>query len=158
MKRLLLLAVCLLSPLLAMGEFADADAEERTIRARRAAFNDAIARNDSEAIREFLDEPFHLAAGDGDLLEGDMDYHVGGWAEHFAAFDEIRYVRSTESIRLSRYLPRAWETGSWRGYARRDGLTIERSGRYSAAWNKTDGVWKLAAELYVTLDCEGDGC
>jgi ketosteroid isomerase-like protein len=158
MKTVFAVVLCLLPPLIAADELADPDTEERAIRARRAAFNEAIARNDADAIREFLDEPFHLAAGDGDLLEGSMDYHIEGWAEHFAAYDEIRYVRSPQTIEVSRYVPRAWEQGRWRGYAVRDGLTIERSGRYSAAWNKVAGTWRIAAELYVTLDCDGDGC
>jgi hypothetical protein len=40
----------------------------------------------------------------------------------------------------------AWETGIWTAKN-----SYSNGGNYSAMWRKIDGIWKLQAELFVSL-------
>jgi len=35
---------------------------------------------------------------------------------------------------------------------------LENGGQYTAAWRKTDGIWRIYSELYVGLYCNGVDC
>lgn len=132
--------------------------DERAVLSQRLAFNAAIERNDSDAIRGYLDHPFQITTGAGEQRLYGADDEVDAWREFFASYDDVLYVRTPTTIDVSGHLPRAVEFGTWTGHANMAGESRELSGRYAAAWNKVDGQWKVASELYVTLNCEGRDC
>ena len=67
------------------------------------------------------------------------------------------YVRTPSAVEVGSNGQRAFESGSWVGTTETAG-DRRLGGRYSAYWRKVDGAWKIHAELFVTLSCEGTGC
>jgi hypothetical protein len=51
------------------------------------------------------------------------------------------------SIVISQNDSLAWETGQWTA-----DHSYSHGGNYSAMWRKTGNSWKLAAELFVSLE------
>jgi len=133
-------------------------ADEASIRAIRKASNEAIARHDVEAIVASIDSEYQITTGAGAFYRGGPDDEFRTWTEHFAEFDDVEYVRTTESVELSTWLPLAAESGSWTGSYRTENGIRNLNGRYLASWRKVNGDWKIHSELFVTLACEGQGC
>jgi ketosteroid isomerase-like protein len=49
----------------------------------------------------------------------------------------------------------AIEHGTWVGSRTSENGKLENGGQYTAAWRKTDGVWRIYSELFVGLFCSG---
>ena len=60
---------------------------------------------------------------------------------------------STGAIERSRE-----EHGTWVGSRTAENGKFEIGGQYTAAWKKTDGVWRIYSELFVGLYCNGVDC
>jgi len=60
---------------------------------------------------------------------------------------------STGAIERSRE-----EHGTWVGSRTRENGKFEFGGQYTAAWKKTDDVWRIYSELFVGLYCNGVDC
>lgn len=134
-----------------------AQTPEEEIRSLRARSNEAIARHDVEAVLSFLDDEYQITTGNGRLLQGSAG-EEDAWAAEFARADDLRYVRTPESVEVSVSGGRAAEVGKWVGtWTTAEGAT-RVGGRYAAHWRKAPGEWKIRAELFVTLHCEGAGC
>lgn len=58
------------------------NAEADAIKAARHASNQAIARQDVDAIVSFFDQEYVITTGAGVILPG-RDVQAGSWAEHF---------------------------------------------------------------------------
>lgn len=128
------------------------DAAESIARAR-AAQNDAIGAMDWDAVASYWTEDVTIRAGLGLAISGRWAYR-----EAFRQAASMRYVRTTESVRVSTEWPLAWETGTWIGRERQTGATLI-SGTYSAQWLRgNDRRWRIRSELFVALDCAGRGC
>jgi len=127
------------------------------IRELRNHFNSAIARHDVEAVISFLDVEYQITTGRGDVLHGRAG-EANGWRAEFARADDLVYVRTPESIDISASGERAAEIGSWVGSWTTPGGPHRAGGRYAAHWRRVDESWKIRAELFVTLWCEGVGC
>jgi ketosteroid isomerase-like protein len=119
-------------------------ATELAIRARRAAFNRAIAEGDAAAIGPILARDCVMVTGSDSAVIAGRLAQVKVWKREFAAKDRIAYVRTPESVALSSTEPVAMELGSW------DGSPIA-SGTYAAKWREVDGEWVIEAEVFVTL-------
>lgn len=127
---------------------------EGAIRARRDAFNDAIARHDAAAMVDFVDEHYQITTGNGARLAGDP---TAVWDGVFARAPDIRFVRTPTSVDVAASGIRAFEVGEWRGsWTTADGPQ-ELGGSYSAHWQR-DGEWRLLAEIFVTGWCRGPEC
>jgi ketosteroid isomerase-like protein len=133
-------------------------ADEASIRAIRMGSNEAIARHDVEAIVASIDSEYQITTGAGVFYRGGPDEELRAWSEHFAEYDDVVYVRTTESVELSTWLPIAAESGNWTGSYRTENGIRNLNGRYLASWRKVNGDWKIRSELFVTLACEGPGC
>ena len=134
-----------------------AQADEAAIRAARAASNEAIARQDAEAIVAFLDSEYQITTSVGRMSQGTAE-EVSAWNDLFAERPDVVYVRTPEEVEISRDYPLASESGSWIGtWTGADG-PVRTGGDYHAMWRYTPGGWKIRAELFVALFCEGDGC
>lgn len=127
------------------------------IRSLRSQSNAAIARHDAEAVVSFLDAEYQITDGSGDLFH-DRAAELEGWRAEFARAADLVYVRTPESVEVSTSGERAAEIGVWVGSWTTPGGGRRLRGRYAAHWRKVGGSWKIRAELFVTLSCEGGRC
>lgn len=124
------------------------------IKSKRIEFNMAIKNYDLDAITQFFDNDYIISYGSGSKVLSLKD-EIASWQDLFSSMKGAYYVRTPIEVIISNNLPLAYEHGNWVGTEDGDETF---SGRYTAAWRKTDGVWKLHNELFVTLGCEGAGC
>ena len=127
-----------------------APAAEIAIRARRAAFNAAIAACDAAAIGSILARDCVMVTGsDSAVIAGRMA-QVKVWRREFAVARPALYVRLPESVTVSPVEPIALEQGRWEGRDGADGPATS-AGSYAAKWRETGGDWVIVAEIFVTL-------
>lgn len=122
---------------------------ELAIRARRAAFNRAIAEGDVTAIGPILARDCVMVTGSDSAVIAGRLAQVKVWKREFAAKERIAYVRTPDSITVSATEPVAMELGSWAGVLK-DGAPLA-SGTYAAKWREVAGEWLIEAEVFVTL-------
>ncbi|MGF7152272.1 DUF4440 domain-containing protein [Novosphingobium gossypii] len=123
---------------------------ELAIRARRAAFNRAIADGDAAAIGPLLAKDCVMITGtDSAVIAGRMG-QVKVWRREFSHAGRLVYLRRLESVILSPVEPIAMESGHWQGAAP-GSETIAASGTYAAKWREVAGEWVIEAEVFVTL-------
>jgi ketosteroid isomerase-like protein len=136
----------LLFILLLSAHCATAQSADDLIRAARAASNEAIARQDVNGIVRGMLPDYSIVTGRGQHVQGRDSIFVF-WQKTFKAMPGVVYLRTPLAIAVSKNDSLAWETGQW---------TAEHSysngGNYSAMWRKTATSWKLAAELFVSLE------
>ncbi|NNM78653.1 nuclear transport factor 2 family protein [Sphingomonas sp. ID1715] len=129
---------------------------EREIRAQRAAFNRAIAAADLDAIAGVLADDVHIVTGSDSVHVSGKQPYLDRWADGFKDPNRLVFVRTTDRVTVSPLLPIALETGHWRGAP--SGKPDDWiGGDYTAKWRRTDGVWRVEVETYVTMRC-GGGC
>lgn len=127
--------------------FSQAHAEEELIRKVRQASNEAIARQDVDAIANFWLEDYVVIRGSG-VIEHGKEANKAEWQRIFKEAPQTNFKRYPSEIIISKTnADLAWETGKWKGFN-----TYSKGGRYSAQWKKKDGEWKLQAELFVALE------
>src|SRR5690349_19948489 len=99
---------------------------ELAIRARRAAFNRAIAEGDAAAIGPLLTRDCVMITGTDSAVIAGRVAQVKVWRREFSAADRLIYVRTPSLITPSPVEPIAMEQGEWRGSARQaDGEASE---------------------------------
>lgn len=123
---------------------------ELAIRARRAAFNRAIAAGDATAIGPILARDCVMITGTDSAVIAGRHAQVKVWTREFAAPRRLVYVRTPGAITLSSVEPIALEQGEWRGSAQADDA-LAASGLYTAKWREAGGQWVIEAEIFVTL-------
>jgi ketosteroid isomerase-like protein len=116
-----------------------------TIIASRAASNAAIAEHNIDGMAKYWLADFVQTTGKGTTLTG-TDAIVASWKELFKTNKTVLYVRTTSAIVIGDNGIMAWETGTWTAKN-----SYSNGGNYSAMWRKIDGIWKLQAELFVSL-------
>jgi ketosteroid isomerase-like protein len=125
-------------------------AAELAIRARRAAFNRAIAARDADAIGPILARDCVMVTGsDSAVITGRLA-QVKVWRREFSVPSPALYVRTTEAVTVSTIEPVAMETGRWEGSDSATGA-VTASGSYAAKWRELRGEWVMEAEIFVTL-------
>jgi len=127
------------------------------IQAIRMKSNAAIARHDIDTLQSVLDEDFVISISTGDI-ERSRDEHGRSFELHFEQYPDVVYIRTPTEITLSKAYPLAIEHGTWVGSRTSENGKLENGGQYTAAWRKTDGVWRIYSELYVGLYCSGADC
>ncbi|MFC3173189.1 DUF4440 domain-containing protein, partial [Novosphingobium bradum] len=125
------------------------DSPELAIRARRAAFNRALAEADLAAIGPLLAPAAVLVTGSDSAVIAGRKAQVLAWKREFAAADRTVYTRRPGRIELSPVEPIAMEQGEWRGETQSGRLLA--SGTYAAKWRKAGADWVIEAEIFVTL-------
>ena len=134
-----------------------APSDEDLIRSARTASNEAIARHDAAAVASFLDSEYQITTSIGQMFQG-SEGEVSTWNQLFAERPDVIYVRTPGEIKVSLDYPLASESGAWIGTWTSAEGPVRTGGDYQAMWRKTDDGWKIRAELFVALFCEGDGC
>jgi ketosteroid isomerase-like protein len=150
-----LVFAALMFTLVATTVWAEGDAEE--IEIIRMKSNEAIARHDVEALQSYLDDDFVITISTG-AIERSREEHGNSFAAHFEEYPDVVYVRTPSEITLSEAYPLAIEHGTWVGSRTTENGKLENGGQYTAAWRKTDGVWRIYSELFVGLYCDGADC
>ena len=115
----------------------------------RQASNEALKSYDNERVLSFLTEDALTTTGAGTLLSGKEALR-----QYIAkALDSKMYwVRTPSEIVVNEPSNLAWETGNWKGYNPSAGSDPVIGGRYSAQWTRKSGIWKIASQLFVTLE------
>ena len=158
----LLLLAAVVNPALADSENRgdEISADEMSIRDARERFNEAIKRQDIEAIVSFFLPDYHIVTGRSDQVHG-----VENEARHLTRLfaDDPTFVchRSTREVRVNTEWGLAEELGNWRCNYTADSESIESSGTYAAKWQRTTHAqWLLQSEVFTTLQCQGGekGC
>ncbi len=123
---------------------------ELAIRAARAAFNQALASGDLAAIAPLLAPDVVLVAGTDSAVIHGRKAQLQAWKREFSAKARSIYSRIPDAVLLSPVAPIAFEHGHWQGVSAADS-TLEASGTYTAKWREIGGLWRIEAELYLTL-------
>jgi ketosteroid isomerase-like protein len=131
--------------------------DTQSIQAARKAFNQAIAAHDIDSMRSFLAEDYVITISTGQIQRS-RDAHIESFVAHFKEFPDVVYVRTPDEIKISQAYPLAIESGTWTGSRSTAAGALKNGGSYSAAWKKTEKGWLIYAELFVAIDCEGEGC
>lgn len=132
--------------------------DEQQIRELRAESNAYISRHDALGVASLLDSEYQITTGNGQLFQVSPEEEAGTWKQIFETSEDIVYIRTPTTIEVSMHLPRAAEFGSWVGTWTTPAGPKEVGGRYAAHWRKVDGQWKIRAELFVTMYCNGAEC
>lgn len=131
--------------------------ESQVIRSLRAASNAAIAAHDAGAVASFFDEDYVITISTG-AIERSRQAAAESFAAHFDEFPDVVYVRTPVEITVSEAYPLAFESGNWIGSRTDANGLLENGGKYTAAWRKEGGAWKIYSELFVGLYCRGEDC
>jgi ketosteroid isomerase-like protein len=133
-----------------------ADDPIKSVRAARAESNAAMAAHDAARLRQSMQDDYYMIRGNSGNLWGGADAATRGFAED--AFNDpnfVTYKRSPDRITPASSGKRVAESGKWVGtWHMPDGIA-RLSGIYLAMWTPKDGQWRLKAEAFVTLSCEG---
>ena len=121
------------------------EADIAAIKASRAASNAAIAEHDIDGMSKYWLADFVQTIGRGTSLTG-KDTIIASWKALFKTNKTVLYVRTPSVITIGDNGIMAWETGTWTAKN-----SYSNGGNYSAMWRKIDGIWKLQAELFVSL-------
>ena len=148
-------AVAVLS--IASNAVAQSDSGTEQIRKARAEYNNAIARHDVADIVSFFDAEYQITTSLGQLSQ-DVEGEAADWRNLFASRNDLLYVRTPESIEISKDYPLAAEVGTWVGAWSTNQGPVRTGGRYTAMWRQVDGLWKVRSELFVALYCDGISC
>lgn len=125
-------------------------AADLAIRARRAAFNRAIADGDAAAIGPLLARDCVMLTGTDSAVIAGRLAQVKVWRREFSAAGRAVYSRIPERIVISPVEPIALEHGHWQGAPAGSATTVS-SGIYTAKWRQLAGEWMIEAELFLTL-------
>jgi ketosteroid isomerase-like protein len=124
------------------------------ISAARARSNAAIAAHDTAAIaREWMPD-VHVVASMGAQAAG-ADANVKSMAAAFARRPDTKWVRTSTRIRVFDAWQVASEEGEWVGTWTDPDGPVRITGTYLAQWRNTNGTWRIQAEVFVPVACEG---
>jgi hypothetical protein len=125
--------------------------DAKAIEAQRQASNAAMAERDVETFVSFFDTDYIITYGGGEKVLS-LAAETKSLKAMFDGYADVKYVRTPQNIYVSNTEPLAMENGPW---IDEETFDATNSGRYATAWRKTDGVWKIHNELFITLECEG---
>lgn len=115
------------------------------IKSAREASNEAIAKHDIDGFSKFWYDDFVQVRGNSTYLSG-KDTIVASWKQLFNENSTVVYIRTPSQVTISTNDTLAWETGTWKAFH-----SYSNGGNYSAMWRKANNIWKLQAELFVSL-------
>ena len=133
------------------------NAEAAAVRAARAAQTAALAAGDYAEVARRWTADVTIRRALGHPLAGAEAARLA-LAPRAGAAPHIVYQRHARSVEVSARWPLAFEEGVWSGHPGSAATAPAISGRYAAQWVKRDGVWLIRSEVFVALDCAGDGC
>jgi ketosteroid isomerase-like protein len=124
------------------------------ISAARARSNAAIAAHDTAAIlREWMPD-IHVSASTGSQTAG-ADANARAMQAQFTRRPDTRWVRTPTRIQVFDAWQVASEEGEWVGTWTDPDGPVRIGGSYLAQWRFTDNRWRIQAEVFVPLHCDG---
>jgi ketosteroid isomerase-like protein len=131
-----------------------AQSDEQLIRAARTRSNAAIAAHDTTALAAEWTEDYHIVSSRNSEVSG-KNNNRHWFATDFQAKKDLLYVRTTGEIQVNAHWGMASESGHWEGHWREPDGMVTIGGNYFAKWHKVNGSWKIRAEIFVPLYCDG---
>ena len=131
----------------------DGASSEAAIRAARQTYNAAIARGDADAVASLLVENYVSVSSVGAQNHGREEARA-----NYAEIAKLGWsiVRTLRDVRVNEAWGSAQELGDWVVKRERPNRATVR-GVYSAKWLRTTkGAWRVQAEVFTALSCEGD--
>jgi ketosteroid isomerase-like protein len=132
----------------------DRDPAVQAILAARARSNAAIAAHDTAAIaREWMPD-IHVVSSASAQTAG-ADANAAAMSAAFARRTDTKWVRTPVRVRVFDAWQVASEEGEWVGTWTEPDGPIRISGTYLAQWRTLRGAWRIQAEVFVPVRCEG---
>lgn len=122
------------------------DAE--SIRSQRAGSNDAIARQDIDALASYWTPDIQTTSSMGRQLSG-KPAHVAFYKAQLSARPDTWYLRTPDQVNVLPPWDVAMECGEWLGRWSEASGAVQVSGRYMAQWRRIGARWLIHGELYV---------
>lgn len=129
--------------------------DELHIRAAREVSNMAIRDHNVALMATAWTSDYHVVTSRNFETAGRQG-NIDRYANEFATKPDIIYIRTPDNIQIFEKWKMAAETGHWVGRWTEKGEPVELKGTYFAKWHNEDGQWRIRAEVFVPLECEGD--
>ena len=139
---------------------AESAAAESAIRATREKFNEAIEKQDVDAINPIFAPNYHIVTGRSAQFHGAVSEYQN-WQQLFERDPTFICRREPREIRTNVEWGLAEELGNWTCSYTVESEKSNASGVYAAKWQRSeDGAWLLQSEVFTTLTCNGgdSGC
>ena len=131
-----------------------AQSDDQLIRAARSRSNAAIAAHDTTAMIAEWTPDYHIVSSRNSEVAG-ASQNAYWFGQEFSKKKDVVYVRSTEKIEVNTPWSMAAETGRWEGNWQEPDGKVRIGGTYYAKWHKVNGAWKIRAEIFTPLYCNG---
>jgi ketosteroid isomerase-like protein len=152
--RLVLAGSLIAIPLMSQNTTNQPDRHDHAIRAARARSNAAIAAHDTAAImREWLPD-VHVVTSTSRQTAG-AAANAAAMQTQFSVRPDTRWVRTPTRIDVFAPWLVASEAGEWVGTWTDPDGPVRIRGTYLAQWRQVDGQWRIQAEVFVPVACEG---
>jgi ketosteroid isomerase-like protein len=119
--------------------------------AARDAINRAIADRDVAGIVAWLQPDYHIVTSGGTHRDG-REATAKSWTDLFANDPAATYLRTPEEIFVNDDRGMAQEHGRWTGAITTEEGAVTLGGVYAARWQRTEGGWRVEAEIFTALD------
>jgi ketosteroid isomerase-like protein len=124
------------------------------IAAARARSNAAIAAHDTAAIaREWMPD-IHVTTSTG-VRNAGADANANGMQAQFTRRPDTKWVRTPTRIQVFDAWQVASEEGEWVGTWTDPDGPVRIGGTYLAQWRFSNNRWRIQAEVFVPLHCDG---
>ena len=124
------------------------------IRAARERSNRAISSHDVAGVVAEMMPDVYVVSSAGPQMAG-RAINRARFADQFAAKPDIVYRRTPDSVAVFARWGMAAEYGRWIGTWTDPDGKVRIGGSYFAKWQKTGATWRIQAETYVPLNCDG---
>ncbi len=142
------------APMTAQSATNTATMSTADITAARARSNAAIAAHDTAAImREWLPN-IHVVSSTSNQTAG-AEANAKAMQAQFSRRPDTRWVRTPLRIDVFEPWQVASEAGEWVGTWTDPDGAVRIRGTYLAQWRRVDGRWRIQAEVFVPVACEG---
>ena len=124
------------------------------IRAARERSNRAIASHDLAGVVAEMMPDVYVVSSAGLQMSG-RALNRARFADQFVGKPDIVYRRTPDSVAVFARWGMAAEYGRWIGSWTDPDGKVRIGGSYFAKWQKTGATWRIQAETYVPLNCDG---
>lgn len=131
-----------------------AQSDEQLIRAARLRSNAAIAVHDTTAMIAEWTSDYHIVSSRNSEVAG-ASQNAYWFSEEFSKKKDVVYERYSEKIEINPSWNMASETGRWEGHWQEPDGKVRIGGTFYAKWHKVGGAWKIRAEIFTPLYCDG---